>query len=140
MMQSLLVIDDSEIDHYIVQRALKKWGYGGSLFQERDGLAGLNFLKNHIENKTALGEGFPPTVILLDINMPRMNGFEFLKEFQELLSTNEDLSSSVILMFSSSELPADKERALQYPFVQGYIRKPLTKDDIQSIVDTLTSC
>ncbi len=139
MLQSLLVIDDSEMDQYIVQRALKKWGFGGPLFQERDGLGGINFLKSHRENPTAWGDGFPPTVILLDINMPRMNGFEFLEEFQELLNTHEGLNSSVIMMFSSSELPADKERALKYPFVHGYISKPLTKEDIQSIAESLTS-
>lgn len=139
MLQSLLVIDDSEMDQYIVQRALKKWGFDGQLFQERDGLGALNFLKSHRENPAAWGGGFPPTVILLDINMPRMGGFEFLTEFQELLVTNEALDASVIMMFSSSELPADKERALQYPFVRGYISKPLTNDDIQIIVDSLTS-
>ncbi len=137
MLESLLVIDDSEMDQYIVERALKKWGFSGPLFQERDGLSGLEFLKSRSEDPADTEDGFPPSVILLDINMPRMGGFEFLAEFQELLNTNKVLASSVILMFSSSELPADKERALQYPFVHGYISKPLTKDDIQSIVDSL---
>lgn len=137
MLQSLLVIDDSTTDQYIVQRALKKWGFCGQLFQESDGQAGLDFLNSYREDPSIWRDGFPPTVILLDINMPRMGGFEFLEEFQELLNTNEGLNSSVIMMFSSSELPADKERALQYSFVKGYISKPLTTDAIQSIVDSL---
>jgi CheY-like chemotaxis protein len=63
----------------------------------------FNFLKNAEANKARLGDGFPPVVVFIDINMPRMNGFEFLDEFKKRRDENEGYDTVVFLMVTSSD-------------------------------------
>lgn len=135
MLQSLMVIDDDEVDQYIAKRTLKKLGFTGKLFQQNDGLSAIEFLSNFSNNKESWPEEFPPSLILLDINMPRMNGFEFLEAFKELRTGCDSLNALVIMMFSSSERPEDIERALKFDFVRDYMTKPLTKENLKTIFE-----
>ncbi|PCI59381.1 MAG: hypothetical protein COB37_11615 [Kordiimonadales bacterium] len=137
MINSVLVIDDDDVDQYIAKRALKKWGFEGHLFQERDGLNALEFLENYTNNADQWAEQFPPTLILLDINMPRLDGFEFLEKFEKLREQIEGLNSSIVMMFSSSQREEDKTRALSYDFVHDYITKPLTQENLTGILHSV---
>ncbi|TDF42026.1 response regulator [Alteromonadaceae bacterium M269] len=116
-----LIIDDSEIDRYILSRQLKQIGIT-SIVEKDDGLAGLNFLDAYDENKLKAGDSFPPNIIFLDINMPQINGFEFLERFKALRAKHE-LLSCVIMMYSSSERQEDKDRAYAYEFVKDFVVK-----------------
>jgi CheY-like chemotaxis protein len=118
---SVLIIDDSEIERYILSHQLKKIGVS-EIMQQTNGTSGLEFLKNYLHNLQQYGASFPPAIIILDVNMPIMGGFEFLQKFAEL-KTQVDLDICQILMYSGSDDPQEKARALQYDFVKGFLIK-----------------
>lgn len=118
---SVLIIDDSEIERYILCHQLKKIGVS-QIMQKNDGTSGLAFLKDYAQNKQQYGADFPPAIIILDVNMPIMGGFEFLQKFAELKS-HLDIDSCQILMNSGSDSPQEKARAMQYDFVKAFLIK-----------------
>jgi CheY-like chemotaxis protein len=133
---SVLIIDDSEIERYMLSHQLHKIGVS-EVVQKNDGTAGLDFLKNHVQNQQLYGTNFPPTLIILDVNMPIMGGFEFLQAFAEL-KTQLDLDTCQILMYSGSDDPQEKARALQHDFVKGFLIKgELSTEELQSEIEAL---
>ena len=133
---NVLIVDDSEVDRYILTRHLNDIGIN-DVFQEDDGASALAFLNQYDENKKKFGDDFPPVVIFLDINMPIIGGFEFLEKFSELRNKFE-LDTCVIMMYSSSERLEDKNDALKYDFVKGYLTKGLfTMDELKEKILTL---
>jgi len=134
---SVLIIDDSRADNLIHTRWLHRSGVVASrsdVLTQPNGREALRFLKQWAAEPAAAGKPFPPELILLDINMPLMDGFEFLDALQDTIDT-ERLSSTVLLMLSSSSASRDRERAAQYPIVRGYITKPLVGAMISQIMD-----
>lgn len=124
-----LIIDDDELDRYLLTRDLSKTGIEVKVFESKDGAEALEFLTNYEENKRLHGDGFPPLLIFLDINMPRVNGFEFLEQFSVLRGQENAYQTCVVMMFSSSEQPGERQRALAYDFVADYIVKGQTSSD-----------
>jgi CheY-like chemotaxis protein len=118
---SVLIIDDSEIERYMLSHQLKKIGVS-EIVQKNDGTSGLEFLTNYTQNQQQYGANFPPAIIILDVNMPIMGGFEFLQKFSEL-KTQLNLDICQILMYSGSDDPQEKVRAMQYEFVKGFLIK-----------------
>ena len=98
---SVLIVDDDEVDRYTLKRLLKKFDYNILINESNDGEAAVRFFNEHVENKEKYGDAFPPTIVFLDINMPRMNGFEFLKEFELIKQGKEDYNSVVFMMVTS---------------------------------------
>lgn len=94
-----------------------------------DGVQALEFLKN--ENQLT------PDLIFLDINMPKMDGWEFLEHYQLLDPAQK--SKAIILMLTTSENPKDRERALRIEEVKGYEIKPLEQAKIERILDVYFS-
>ena len=111
---NLLLVDDDEVDVQGLKRAFAKSRIGNPITVARDGIEALEFLR--CEN------GRPqlpkPHLILLDLNMPRMNGLEFL----EAIRADEDLKRSVVFMITTSKAEEDKARAYDQ-HVAGYIVK-----------------
>ncbi len=113
---NILLVEDNDLDVEILQRGLKKTGSSGALMRARDGLEALEILK---ENAASLVPR--PYVILLDINMPRMNGFEFLEEVRK----DQRLHRIVVFVLSTSDTPDDIATAYDQN-IAGYI----VKDDL----------
>lgn len=133
---SALIVDDSEIDRYILKRQLKEVGVV-DVFESDDGSTALNFLENYEENCKLHYKKFPPVVIFLDINMPIIGGFEFLEKFAELRK-KLGLVSCVIMMYSSSERPEDKEKAASFDFVKDYLTKgEMSIEELKNKVEAL---
>ncbi|MDX5346835.1 MAG: response regulator [Hymenobacteraceae bacterium] len=114
----ILLVEDDYLDIMSVERELKKINIDLPLHIARNGREALDMLK---------GEGVPkiprPSVIMLDINMPKMNGLEFLSELRK---DPEFSDINVFIMTTSNE---DTDRfAAQKLNVSGYIVKPLTFD------------
>ena len=119
---SVLIVDDDKVDRYILKRLLKGIGIVSKIHEFDNGQSGIDFLTDYNANRQLHGDDFPPVVIFLDVNMPLMNGFEFLEGFKTV-SEIHNFDSSIIFMFSSSQRQSDMERAFSYDFVKSYIVK-----------------
>ena len=83
-------------------------------------------------NITARGEKLP-SVIFLDLNMPVMDGWEFLEDFVKIPNHNKD--NVVVYIISSSVDPRDVERVNEYKIVHNYILKPITHQDLRNVLE-----
>lgn len=110
---NILVVDDDDVTVEIVERSLKKVSDRFKVFGALDGLAALQILR---------GDGVPqiskPYMILLDLNMPRMNGFEFL----ETIRADEKLAHAVVFVLTTSDNDNDRTRAY-HENIAGYMVK-----------------
>lgn len=123
---NILLVEDDEVDIMNVQRAFKKNTIKNPLFIANNGLEALEMLR--------AGKVPFPHIIILDINMPKMNGIEFLRE---LRADDEFKSASVFVMTTSNE-DSDKINAYNLN-VAGYILKPLSFEKFIASVATLDS-
>ncbi|KLN59399.1 hypothetical protein WH96_18050 [Kiloniella spongiae] len=120
---SVMIIDDNEDDRYLLKRLMKKLDIATEIFEADNGQSALDFLTEYQFNKQKFPDDFPPIFIFLDINMPIMNGIEFLKKYSALRQTNKKHMSSIFTMYTSSEREEDIEIKELYDFVKGYIVK-----------------
>jgi CheY-like chemotaxis protein len=111
---NVLLVDDDEVDVQGLRRAFSKSKIANPIMVARDGFEALEILRSQ-NGKTKLPK---PHLILLDLNMPRMNGIELL----EALRADEDLRSALVFMVSTSKAEEDKARAYGH-HVAGYIVK-----------------
>ncbi|MEZ5931553.1 MAG: response regulator [Alphaproteobacteria bacterium] len=125
---NLLLVEDNEMDVEIFRRAMRKTGLAHPITVAHDGLEALSILRG--ENGTQPLRR--PSVVLLDLNMPRMNGHEFL----ETIRADPKLTDLVVFILTTSDAPRDKEQAYQR-HVAGYMQKsmsgPSVKEAIQMI-------
>lgn len=113
----ILLVDDSEVDTLLTRAVLNRVGLGTHIDTADRAEAALQRLAD---------PGTPPVdLILLDLNMPGMNGFEFIEALGQLKPIAHD---SAIVVLSNSPMPEDRSRALSYPSVSDYLIKPLTLD------------
>ena len=134
---SILVVDDNDGDRLLAKMAIEDANVTDKIFFSVDGEEALEFLQDFDKNKNLEQEKFPPTIIFLDINMPRMNGFEFLEKYEELKSDSR-YQSVVVMMLTSSVYEGDKQRSEQFPSVKEWLAKPLTGDVVREIVSTVS--
>lgn len=120
----IVMIDDSEIDLFFHEILLKSAGFTGELTALKSVDDALAYFQNI---KTV-----PPDLILLDLNLPGINGIELI---QLLASNHPELWQSTVVVVSSSSLPEDIELALQCKHVQGYCTKPLAVPHVLQIHD-----
>jgi CheY-like chemotaxis protein len=135
MIKSLCVVDDNEVDIYQVSRVVKKSGLVEHFYSFCDGQEALDHFIDFDESKKKFDGHFPPKAVLLDINMPRKNGFQFLEEFSNLSPGKKE--SLIILMFTSSSQDKDKDRASQFPIVKDFFVKPFTKEHLEMIIQLI---
>tara|TARA_R110002072_G_scaffold50843_1_gene136481 strand:- start:8166 stop:8597 length:432 start_codon:yes stop_codon:yes gene_type:complete len=137
---SVLIVDDSDNDRYILKRELKQIGIDSKIFESGDGQSALELLTNYEENKSAYDDEFPPTVIFLDINMPFVDGFAFLEKFSNLKKNHDMYNSIIIMMFTSSEMEAEREKALSYDCVADYLVKgEYSTDELKGKIETVVT-
>jgi len=135
---SALIIDDNEIDCYLLERELEETDYDIRIFKKSDGVEALEFLQNYELNKIEFGDEFPPLIIFLDINMPLMDGLEFLQAYSQVRIENQLLKSTIVMMFTSSKNPKDIQGSLDYDFVSGYLVKgEYTADKLKGFIGSI---
>lgn len=123
------IIDDDPIFIYGTKRMIKETDFCNSVIVFNNGEDALLGLKEAYKIDYEL-----PQVIFLDLNMPIMNGWEFLDELIKLPNTS--LNNTVIYVTSSSVDPRDIERVKEYELISNYILKPITPNDLEMVLNT----
>lgn len=132
-MSTILLVDDDEHFQYSMRRACKKVPEITNFYTANNGQEAVDFLLKRI-----LGGERIPDFILLDINMPGMNGFEFLDCYKTLKAEHKDALNTIILtMLTSSAHEKDRERAMASGIVQNYLIKPGDAAEAISIIRRL---
>lgn len=124
----ILLLEDDDGDAKAISRAFKKAKIANPIIRAVDGIDGLEFLKG--ENGKEKLE--PPYVLLVDINMPRMDGLEFIEHLRQ----DEQLKQSVVFILSTSKNEEDKHKAYELN-VAGYIYKETAGSDFLNLVDLM---
>lgn len=123
--KSVLLVDDDKVSCFINERILKTFGVTALIHTVNNGQEALNFIQENNNNH----ERFPD-LILLDLHMPVMNGFEFMEDFSKLSYQGE---VPKILILTSSANPVDREKVEQYPIL-GYMNKPLRFEELNKVL------
>jgi CheY-like chemotaxis protein len=124
----VLLVDDDQINNFLNERIIKKLGVSNKIKTSQNGEEALLYLA---KNCCTFEDGYPD-LILLDNNMPEMNGIEFMESFNEI---NFNSNSRVkVVVLTASENPNDKEK-LKDLGVEAYLIKPLTEEKLMSILD-----
>lgn len=111
---NLLIVEDDDVAAEAIQRSLRKSETPFKAVVAEDGLVALDILRGkHAEKKVE-----NPMIVLLDINMPRMNGFEFLEEVRN----DKNLRSLVVFVLTTSSSDVDRSKAYQEN-IAGYMTK-----------------
>lgn len=123
-----ILIDDDQVVLTFCKLLIKKT-FGNVIVHAFDAAVnGLNYLKTNFP----IAENLEQAILLLDINMPEMDGWEFLERFEKL---DEELKEQIrIYILSSSVDERDKHRAAQNKYVVDYLLKPLKKDVIAQLL------
>ena len=122
------IIDDDKIFTYILSRQMKGVEFCKNLLVFHNGLEALKYLKPILESPESL-----PDVILLDLNMPVMDGWQFLDEFVKF-----KVSKKVTLYIISSSIDsADHEKAKQYEAVSHFYIKPISQGDLIEMLEEI---
>ena len=121
------IIDDDDISKYVMKRNLRQLSVT-NVIEFPDSLQPLKILTDNFDSVDIL-----PDIILLDLNMPHLNGFQFMEEFKV---TNEKIKKDIqIYMLTSSLSSNDIDRAKSFPEISEYIIKPITLRNLSKIVD-----
>jgi CheY-like chemotaxis protein len=121
----IMLIDDSEIDNMVNKHILSKNNIAENIIVLSSATDALDYLNQHLGTNNPL---LIPKVILLDINMPIMNGFGFLLEFEKM--PNDFVKNIDVVMLTSSVDPNDIRRSKEFNSVRNFISKPLSLDHL----------
>lgn len=127
---SICIIDDDEVYKFFMQKIIKIKKLAENVITFPDGEEAYNFINEHKENPEKL-----PDLIFLDINMPIMDGFQFMDVYTKLVP--EIAKKMTVYMITSSIDPVDLERSKKYAEISNFITKPITADVLQNIINTL---
>lgn len=130
MIKKVLCVDDDSISLTISQLLLKRTGFAIEVVTAIDGSDALEYFDTLFTEETNPIEN-APELILLDINMPVMNGWEFLQAYVPLYT--EKLANTKIVILSSTIDPEDFALAKQYPVVVQFISKPLSIENLEEL-------
>ena len=127
MTKKVIMIDDNEDDLFYTQIVFERSGLDVALEQFMSAKEALAYFESG-----ALSE---PALVLLDINMPGMSGFDFLAAYGRL--PKERRASAVVVMLTSSIDDRDREKALQFPEVKAFLSKPIDAQAAAAVMSKL---
>lgn len=124
--RTVMLIDDNEIDNLINQKMIEAASIAENIYTHTGAKSAIEFLRNM--ERLEVAREVLPDVIFLDIDMPLMDGFQFLDEFEKLADVTK--KKCKIVMLTSSINPQDFSRSKKYDNVKLYLNKPLSHDSI----------
>ncbi len=128
-LKEILLIDDSRGANALNKRLLGEMDIANNVSVALNGKLAIDYLLT----KNEKGEIPSPDLIFLDVNMPVMDGYQFLEEFEKL--SEEIKSNKVIVMLTTSASEIDMENANRFSMVKGYQLKPLTRKNISELIN-----
>jgi CheY-like chemotaxis protein len=126
---TVFIIDDDLIYQFAVKRILSAENKSLNVYSFGDGEEAIEFINNNKQKQEAM-----PDIILLDINMPIMDGWQFLDEYAQI--KQELKKKSIIYMVSSSVDPVDSCRAAKIEEVKSYLIKPLNSAILKQVIES----
>ena len=123
--QLALLVDDESFDQMMYKRIIERSGLVAEIMGFLAADHALEFLLNNPDRDI--------DVIFLDINMPRMDGFEFLEAATEQLG--HDFAKVCVVMLTTSLNPSDERRAREFELVKDFLNKPLTLEDVRNVAE-----
>ncbi|MEO7171524.1 MAG: response regulator [Ferruginibacter sp.] len=124
-LNSILLVDDDPDDNYYHQIIINKMNMVNQIDIAINGIEAIAYLKN--ENR------IPPDIIFLDLNMPKMNGWEFLDQYKHLGIAQK--AKVLIIILTTSANPDDIKKAKEIQDVTGFETKPLSKEFLSEILE-----
>ncbi|TGD82913.1 response regulator [Hymenobacter wooponensis] len=122
-----LLVDDDPTTNFLNRKLLEKMGFADQVMVALNGRDALQILDKHCQDNSETC----PSLLFLDVNMPLMDGFEFLTAYQKL--SLAERNAIVIVMLTTSVHPRDLQRLEQLP-VAGFLSKPLTEDKVKQVL------
>ena len=130
--KKVMAIEDTKIDQYIIEKTMKKCNFSEELILFGSPIDALT----HFASTSKQSED-QPQVIFLDIQMPKMNGFEFLAELNEKFAELKD-KIAVVLLTSSLD-PTDKQMSNSFPNIKMYMNKPLDMAKLDKVTAMMSA-
>jgi len=127
---NFIIIDDSRLDCFIAEKIIQNSGTYSSVKSYMEATEAYEAIKNGL-----IGDDSVITIIILDIQMPVMNGFQFVEVFEQL--PKEIQSKFAIFLFSSSINENDKNRLDNYPSIIRFYSKPISKDTVAQMIEQI---
>lgn len=124
----IMLIDDNKLDNFYHERVIRKHSAAKNVVAKESGEEALEYLRNKANNPADMH----PELIFLDINMPGMNGWEFIEEYKKLDTHLQ--SKMVVVMLTTSENPDDLEKAKANGVLFAFKTKPLTIEILNEVI------
>lgn len=121
------IVDDDELFQFVMRQHFERLELVECIHKFTDGEQALNYIKSRLDNPEEL-----PDLILLDVNMPYMDGWQFMREFVQL-SLPEGKRIRIYILTSSTH-ESDLQRAREFPSLAGYLVKPIGKNIIRDLL------
>jgi CheY-like chemotaxis protein len=126
LQKNILLVDDDSIANFLIEKIVQSTGLARNIFKALNGREALQVFEQHFRGTLPV-----PEVVLLDLNMPIMNGFEFLQAYNNLEFEEKD--DVLIILVTSSNNPSDIEKARQLG-IKYYLTKPISAETIKGII------
>lgn len=124
MIEKVLLVEDDNITITLCELAIKKFDFAKEVHSSRNGKEALDYFSDCLKRKKKGEESEAPPLIFLDLNMPVLNGWDFLDEYLKKFA--KDFPKTRVAILSSTIDPNDFSRASKYDIVVEFISKPLT--------------
>jgi CheY-like chemotaxis protein len=121
--KAVMLIDDNHLDNFINQKMIEGCNFSSSIYVHTSSKSALEFLNNLVRMGSS-GKIIFPAFIFLDINMPIMDGYQFINEFEKI--PDEFKNKTKIAFLTTSLNPDDTIKARKISYVVEFINKPLT--------------
>ncbi|NKI15810.1 response regulator [Spongiibacter sp. KMU-166] len=126
-LSTVLLVDDDAATNFLHRMVIDDYGFAERIDEAYDGQEAIDYLTTQVDG------AYPrPEMIFLDINMPRMDGWEFLEAYNQLPSACK--GGAVIAMLTTSLNPDDRDKAREFNCVQHYENKPLDEEKLDALL------